>query len=192
MFPDFIEYIPNFFSPRQASAYFQSLLEEIPWEQKQIKIFGRPVMEPRLTAWIGDPDAAYTYSGTQMLPQTWTPALLKIKESVEARTQQTFNSVLANLYRDGRDSMGFHSDDEKELGQTPWIASVSFGETRRLIMKHRASKTLPQKEYKLESGSLFIMGGSTQKLWKHGIPKETKPCGARVNLTFRKILNPAL
>ncbi len=185
--PD-IQLIPNFFSPAESDLYLSDLQRTIPWEQKKIMIFGKPVLEPRLTAWIGDPGAAYTYSGIRMVPLPWTETLLEIKNRVENSVGEKFNSVLANLYRDHRDSMGLHSDDEKELGKKPTIASVSFGAARKFIMKHKTIKTLPQKNYLLESGSLLIMRGETQKFWKHGIPKDSRPCGPRINLTFRKIL----
>lgn len=126
-----------------------------------------------------------------MPPLPWTKTLLEIKKRTEMKVKQKFNSVLANLYRDHRDSMGLHSDDEKELGKNPVIASVSLGAARKFIMKHRMLKTAPQRKYLLESGSLLIMRGDTQKLWKHGVPKESQPCGARINLTFRTILKPS-
>jgi len=185
-----IQLIPHFLTSPGSDFYFSELLRSIPWRQKKILIFGKHVLEPRLTAWIGDPDAVYAYSGARMPPLSWTKALLKIKRRVENETDAKFNSVLANLYRDHRDSMGLHSDDEKELGKNPVIASVSLGATRKFIMKHRANKKLPQKNYLLESGSLLVMRGDTQKFWKHGVPKETKLCGARINLTFRTIINP--
>lgn len=183
-----IQFISHFFSPAESDLYLSDLLKTIPWKQKKIMIFGKPVLEPRLTAWIGDPGAAYTYSGIRMVPLPWTKTLLEIKNRVESSVGEKFNSVLANLYRDHRDSMGLHSDDEKELGKNPLIASISFGATRKFIMKHKTLKTLPQKNYLLEPGSLLIMRGSTQQLWKHGIPKDSRPCGPRINLTFRKIL----
>jgi len=180
--------IPHFFSAAESNLCLSDLLQTIPWEQKKITIFGKPVLEPRLTAWIGDAGAAYTYSGVRMSPLPWTKTLLEIKNRVESNVGEKFNSVLANLYRDHRDSMGLHSDDEKELGKNPLIASVSFGAMRKFIMKHKTLKTLPQENYLLESGSLLIMRGSTQQFWKHGIPKNSQPCGPRINLTFRKIL----
>jgi len=186
-----IQLIPHFLTSSGSDFYFSELLRSIPWQQKKIMIFGKPVLEPRLTAWVGDPDAAYTYSGVRMLPLAWTKTLLEIKQRTEMETGTKFNSVLLNLYRDHRDSMGLHSDDEKELGKNPMIASVSLGVTRKFIMKHRRNKKLPQKNYLLESGSLLVMGGETQKNWKHGVPKEAKPCGARINLTFRTIINPS-
>jgi len=190
MTPD-IQLIPGFLSYAESEAYLSDLIKTIPWQQKKIMIFGKPVLEPRVTAWVGDPDATYTYSGVRMPPLPWTKTLLKIKKRTEMKAGQKFNSVLANLYRDHRDSMGLHSDDEKELGKNPVIASVSLGAARKFIMKHRMLKTAPQRKYLLESGSLLIMRGDTQKLWKHGVPKESQPCGARINLTFRTILKPS-
>lgn len=177
----------HFFNPSTSLLYFEKLLKEICWKQKEIKIFGKAVLEPRLTAWHGNPGATYTYSGISMTPLPWSQALLEIKTKIEIFCGSTFNSVLLNLYRDQSDSMGMHSDDEKELGENPVIASVSFGATRKFVLKQRSSKK-PALAYLLRSGSLLIMQGKTQHLWKHGVPKETKPCGARINLTFRKIL----
>ncbi len=187
--PD-IQFIPGFFSPSESTTYMNTLMREIPWQQKKIMIFGKPVLEPRLTAWIGDPDAAYTYSGVRLTPLPWVSPLLEIKKRIEKNTGEKFNSVLANLYRNQQDSMGLHSDDEKELGPEPLIASLSLGETRRFVMKHRILKKEPVKTYFLEPGSLLIMRGQTQKIWKHGVPKETGLCGPRINLTFRRILTP--
>lgn len=186
-----MQLIPEFFSPVESDRYLKDLLKTIPWNQKKIMIFGKPVLEPRLTAWIGDPGAAYSYSGIRMVPRPWTKTLLEIKTRVEKAAEEKFNSVLANLYRDHLDSMGLHSDDEKELGENPIIASVSLGAARKFILKHKTLKGLPPKNYLLESGSLLIMRGKTQQLWKHGIPKDSRSCGPRINLTFRKIVNLA-
>lgn len=182
-----LDFFENFFSEKESTAYLKALQQTIPWQQKTIRLFGKSILEPRLTSWHGDRDAVYAYSGIQMKPQVWTPVLLEIRSRLEKACGASFNSVLLNLYRDQHDSMGLHSDDEKELGSNPLIASVSFGEPRRFIMKHKLKKMLPTKTYLLHSGDLLVMRGDTQKLWKHGIPKENKPCGPRINLTFRKI-----
>lgn len=182
-----IHLIQAFIDLHKASEWMQTLSSETPWKQKEIKLFGKNFLEPRLTAWVGSPKAVYSYSGVRLIPHPWTPTLLAIKLLVEAKLQVPFNSVLLNLYRNQKDSMGFHSDDEKELGPNPTIASVSLGQTRRFIIKHRFLKSPPTKTYFLESGSLLIMRGNFQKSWKHGVPKETKPCGPRINLTFRQI-----
>jgi len=184
---DNLHLISSFFTPAEAACFFQTLTSEIEWQQKKIKLFGKSVLEPRLTAWVGDPQAFYTYSGTRLIPRPWTLVLLEIKKRVEAKCGASFNSVLLNFYRDHNDSMGLHSDDEKELGAQPVIASVSLGATRRFVLKHRFLKALPQKTFLLEAGDLLILRNDCQKLWKHGIPKEKTACGPRINLTFRKI-----
>jgi len=163
------------------------LIEEIPWRAENIVVWGRTYPQPRLIAWYGDAGKNYTYSGILLEPLPWTPALLDIKSRVEAATRMDFNSVLLNYYRDHRDSMGLHSDDEPELGERPILASLSLGEERIFILKHRKDKTLKPVRLKLASGSLLLMKGETQRYWKHGIDKETHPCGPRVNLTFRRI-----
>ena len=186
-----LNFYENFFSQEESSVFLKALSQEIQWKQKSIRIFGKNILEPRLTAWYGDPHAVYAYSGVSMAPYPWIPILIKIKSRVENACEANFNSVLLNLYRDHRDSMGMHSDDEKELGAQPIIASVSLGETRRFVLKHRIQKNNPSKTYWLHSGSLIIMRGDTQKSWKHGIPKESQFCGPRINLTFRNILKPS-
>ncbi|QGZ40503.1 alkylated DNA repair dioxygenase AlkB [Pseudoduganella flava] len=159
------------------------LLDETAWRQESIILYGKPVLQPRLSAWYGE--AVYTYSGRTFQPLPFTPLQLAIKQAVEAATGRRFNSVLLNCYRDERDSMGFHSDDERELGREPAIASVTFGATRTFILKH---KTLPKTlKLDLTDGSLLLMAGTLQQHWRHGINKETKPRGVRVNLTFRLI-----
>ncbi len=185
-----LDFYESFFSEKDCVFFMKELTQRIHWDQKAIRIFGKSVIEPRLTAWYGDAHAAYTYSGTKMTPRPWIKPLLEIKQRVEEKSDALFNSVLLNLYRNERDSMGMHSDDEKELGQQPVIASVSFGAKRRFVLKPRKeNSTKASLTYVLDSGSLLIMRGNTQRLWKHGIPKEAKPCGPRINLTFRKIID---
>jgi len=164
------------------------LIDEVPWRAENIVVWGRTYPQPRLIAWYGDVGKNYTYSGINLSPLPWTQALLHIKSRVEAVAHANFNSVLANYYRDHRDSMGMHSDDEPELGERPIIASLSLGEERIFILKHKRDKTLEPVRLKLASGSILLMKGDTQRYWKHGIDKETRPCGPRVNLTFRRIL----
>ncbi len=185
------DFYENFFSQKESAVFLKALYQEIQWKQKSILIFGKSILEPRLTAWYGDPSAIYTYSGVSMAPHPWIPTLTQIKSRVENACAAQFNSVLLNLYRNQRDSMGMHSDDEKELGAQPVIASASFGETRRFVMKHRTQRNRSSKTYWLNSGSLLIMRGDTQKFWKHGVPKESGVCGPRINLTFRTILKRA-
>ena len=141
---------------------------------------------PRLSAWYGDPGASYTYSGIAMSPIPWTPLLLQIRNRLIEATQSNFNSLLANLYRDGQDSVGWHADDEIELGDSPTIASLSFGESRKFKMKQKQNK---EEKFSLDlnDGDLLIMKGDTQKNWLHEIPSSAKKMGPRINLTFRKI-----
>jgi alkylated DNA repair dioxygenase AlkB len=164
------------------------LIDEVPWRAETIVVWGRSYPQPRLIAWYGDAGMAYAYSGIQLEPLPWTPVLLGIKNRVEAVARTDFNSVLLNYYRDQRDSMGLHSDDEPELGKQPILGSLSLGEERTFILKHKYDKSLNPIRLKLASGSLFLMKGDTQRYWKHGIDKENRTCGPRVNLTFRRII----
>lgn len=162
------------------------LTQTIAWRQDWITIYGRSLPQPRLTAWYGDPGKSYTYSGITMLPTPWTPTLLDLKAQVDALAGVVFNSVLLNLYRDGNDSMGWHSDDEPELGQNPIIGSLSLGGTRRLMLRHRFEKSLKH-QLELTSGSFLLMQGTTQQYWQHQVPKTKRPVLPRINLTFRVI-----
>ena len=164
------------------------LIDEVPWRAETVVVWGKTFPQPRLIAWYGDPGKDYTYSGIRLDPLPWTQALLAIKRSVEAVAGNYFNSVLLNYYRDHRDSMGLHSDDEPELGERPIIASFSLGEERTLIFKHKTKRDMKPVRLRLESGSLLLMKGQTQRHWKHRINKETRPHGPRVNLTFRSVL----
>ena len=162
---------------------FARLLAETPWREESVVVYGKRHLQPRLTAWYGD--ASYTYSGLRLEPLPWTALLLELRAAVEAACGQRFNSVLLNRYRNGRDSMGMHSDDEPELGPEPAIASLSYGATRNFILRHKRNKTtlrLP-----LGDGSLLLMSGSLQTNWLHGINKSALPLGERINLTFRYI-----
>lgn len=159
---------------------------EVPWRQETLVIFGRPVKTPRLTCWIGDPGATYTYSGLANRPLPWTPVLTGLRARLEERLQAPFNSVLLNLYRDGRDSMGWHADDEPELGPEPLIASVSLGATRTFRLRHR-TLGLPSVDLELEHGSLLVMRGTTQRDWHHCVPKRLRVDQPRLNLTFRYV-----
>jgi alkylated DNA repair dioxygenase AlkB len=163
------------------------LIRDTPWRQEKISIWGKSHYQPRLIAWYGDVDHRYTYSGIKLEPLPWTQMLIDLRERVEGFAEARFNSVLLNYYRNERDSMGLHSDDEPELGKHPIIASLSLGEERVFIMKHKVRKELKPVRIKLPSGSLLVMKGTTQQFWKHGIDKESRRLGARVNLTFRRI-----
>ena len=170
--------------PLAGSDILQRLIAETDWRADFITVWGKRHLQPRLTAWHGT--ARYRYSGMTLEPLPFTPLQLEIRQAVERASGRQFNSVLLNYYRDQNDSMGFHSDDESELGQNPAIASVSFGAPRTFILKHkRLPKTL---KLSLGNGSLLLMAGTTQANWQHGINKERKSCAARVNLTFRNIV----
>lgn len=180
-------YYPQAFSPDESDALFQQLITTIEWRQDNIKIYGREIPQPRLTAWYGDEEAVYTYSNIINHPLPWLPVLLQIKQRCEAIAKASFNSVLLNYYRNGQDSMGWHQDNEPELGEQPVIASVSFGAMRRFQFRHKKRKDLDTMSIELAHGSLLLMRGETQHYWKHQLPKTAQPVGARINLTFRFI-----
>jgi alkylated DNA repair dioxygenase AlkB len=179
-------YDPVFLSRDEADAAFAALRHAIPWATHVIRLFGKPIDSPRLSAWIGDPGTAYRYSGTRFEPLPWPPALQALRERVASAAGVPFNSVLANLYRDGRDYMGWHGDDERDLGAQPVIASLSLGAARRFRVRHRrdARQAL---ELELAPGSLLVMCGDTQRHHRHALPKTAKPVGERINLTFRRV-----
>ena len=183
-------YFAGAFAPRLADALFARLRREIDWRREEITLFGERHAVPRLVAWHGDPQAVYSYSGVEHRPLPWTAPLTEIRERVEARAGHRFNAVLLNLYRDGRDGMGWHADDEPELGPNPVIASVSLGATRRFRLRHRRHRR-ETVAIDLEHGSLLVMQGATQHHWLHALPKVTRPVGERINLTFRWV-RPAL
>ena len=174
--------------PDEADALLAALLAIVPWEVHRIHMFGRKVDSPRLSCWIGDPHAAYTYSGTRFKPKAWPDCLKPLRTRLQRQLDVDFNSVLANLYRDGRDRMGWHGDNERELGARPVIASVSLGATRRFVLKRRDDSSI-KLALDLPHGSLLVMAGTTQKHYRHALPATAKPIGARINLTFRRITN---
>ena len=184
-----IYYVSNLELGLRDDAILNRLIAEIPWRQENIFVWGKNHPQPRLVAWYGDRGTDYTYSGVTLTPLPWTELLLNIKGRVETVAATGFNSVLLNYYRDNRDSMGFHSDDEPELGERPVIASLSLGEERTFVLKHRANKFAKPVRLRLASGSLLLMKGETQRYWKHGIAKESRLCGPRINLTFRRIVS---
>lgn len=177
--------LPGFYNRDQADDYFSQLHRELAWQSEQLFIYGRWIAVPRLMAWYGDTGVHYRYSGVDHAPAPWTAGLLQLRADMEAVCEQPFNSVLANLYRDGRDSMGCHADDEKELGVNPLIASLSFGETRLLRFRHPASGS--KLDIELAHGDLLVMAGELQNHWRHELPKTRQPKQARINLTFRRI-----
>ena len=180
-----IEYHPDFLKFDQAQNLFDQLLNEIEWRQEQIKLYGKTHNVPRLSCWMGDSGLVYGYSNMTMQIVDWTSSVLDLKKTIKDKTQQSFNSVLLNYYRDGQDSNGWHSDDEPELGINPVIASISLGGSRDFHLRHKTKKQL-RYSMSLEHGSLLIMKGTTQNCWQHHIPKRVK-AEARINLTFRTI-----
>lgn len=177
---------PAWLPPEDADALLDALREQVSWEIHRIRMFGREVDSPRLSCWIGDPEAVYTYSRRRFAPRPWPAALVPVRDRLREMSGEAFNSVLVNRYRDGRDRMGWHSDDEPELGSRPVIASVSLGATRRFALKPRgqgASLALD-----LPHGSLLVMRGDTQARYRHALPGTARPVGERINLTFRRIV----
>ena len=170
-----------------ADSYFESLLRDTAWKENQVFVWGKWHKQPRLIAWHGDPDASYSYSGSAMKPEPWSTTLTELRRHVESASHARFNSVLLNLYRDQNDRMGWHRDNEPELGLQPTIASISLGATRDLRLKHRDRARSKFSRVALTHGSLLVMAGDTQKNWLHAINKQTKPCGPRINLTFRVV-----
>ena len=161
------------------------LVQHTKWRQEQIRVYGKAYLQPRFSAWYGD--KSYRYSGIQLTPMPWTTQLLEIKSRAESLSHHRFNSVLLNYYRDHNDSMGMHSDDERELGPQPVIASLTLGETRDFLLRHKTDKRLTIK-LPLPAGSLLLMREDTQRNWRHGINRQKSSCGPRINLTFRNII----
>jgi alkylated DNA repair dioxygenase AlkB len=181
-----LELIAGFLPPARADEVRDLLLAEVAWQQQSIRMFGRWIPEPRLTAWYGDPGATYRYSGRDNVPLPWLPVLAELRDAAEAAAGTGFNSVLVNRYRDGADAMGWHSDDERELGQRPVIASVSLGATRRMQFRPRGGGPTAL-AVDLPHGSLLVMAGDTQTTYQHRIPRTTAAPGERINLTFRHV-----
>lgn len=182
-----ILFMRNFFTPTEAKNYFELLQNNISWKQEEVKFYGKTFPVPRKTAWYGYEGFNYSYSGITCFPEIWTNELLEIKKEIEKFIpDEDFTSVLLNLYNNGNDKMGWHADDEKELGINPTIASVSLGETRRFDIKHKQNPELHYK-FELTSGSLLIMRGALQHHWVHQIPAQKKVKDPRINLTFRTI-----
>lgn len=184
-----LTYVNSFLPFMKAQQLFETLQQKIEWRQDKIQIYGKLIPQPRLTAWYGDQNAIYSYSKIVMAPTTWLPELLTIKNDLEHCTQTTYNSVLINLYRSGDDHVSWHSDNEKELGINPTIASLSLGETRTFHLKHKTDHDLKTISVDLVTGSLLVMKGEMQNYWLHRISPSKKMLGPRMNLTFRKIFN---
>ncbi|WP_179402086.1 alpha-ketoglutarate-dependent dioxygenase AlkB family protein [Burkholderia guangdongensis] len=186
--PD-VDWYPDWLSRELADRMLTALIDEVAWRQDAIRTPRGRIPLPRLTAWQGEPDAVYVYSGIRNVPAPWTPAVLELRHAAEQICGVRFNSVLLNRYRNGNDSMGWHADSEPELGDAPVIASVSLGSTRAFDLRHRATGAV--QTYRLTHGSLLVMRGSTQAQWQHRIPKAPAVQGERINLTFRRIASPA-
>jgi alkylated DNA repair dioxygenase AlkB len=175
----------DFFSKKESDLYLQNLKNNIDWKQESMNMYGKQVNFPRLTAWYGDNDRPYSFSGITLAPKVWTKELLEIKDKIEPLSKVQFNSVLLNRYRSGNDSISWHTDAEKELGINPVIASVNFGATRKFQLRHINTKE--KLEIELTHGSLLIMQGELQHFWQHQVPKTSKVVNERINLTFRVI-----
>lgn len=181
-----LEYDPDWLGEDGSDALFGELRRVLAWEVHRIRLFGRTVDSPRLSCWIGDPGASYRYSGADFDPHPWPEVLLPVRERLSRELGTGFNSVLANLYRGGNDAMGWHSDDERELGPRPVIASLSLGATRRFVLRHRS---VPERRLALDlpAGSLLVMAGETQRHYRHALPRTRREVGERINLTFRNV-----
>ena len=183
-----VRYQPGWLAPSEADALMRELRSGVDWKQGAITMFGREVPEPRLTAWFGEAD--YTYSGRTVRAAPWPASLAALRDRVDAAAGARFNAALLNLYRDGNDSMGLHSDDEPELGTNPVVASLSLGEVRRLVFepKKKSARRTGCYEVALGHGALLVMAGGCQHHYRHGVPKEERCRGERINLTFRRVL----
>ncbi len=182
-----VQLYENFITTHRADQLFSQLLVNTPWRHDSITLFGKRVLQPRHTSWHGDAQKKYTYSGLTLDPQPWTEELLFLRDQLLKRTGYEFNSALLNLYRDQKDSMGWHRDNEKELGPEPVIASLSFGQSRTFFLRHMQDKSL-KVGLELHHGSLLLMSKTTQTFWEHSLPKRTRPLDPRINITFRAIL----
>lgn len=184
---------PAWLPSADADYLLDSLQPGLPWARHRLRLFGREVEAPRLSCWIGDPGTTYRYSGATFAPHPWPDVLRPVRKAVSEAAGAPFNSVLANLYRDGRDAMGWHSDDERELGPQPVIASLSLGATRRFVLKARVADSagrFARHVIELPHGSLLVMAGDTQQNYRHALPRTARPAGPRINLTFRYIRSP--
>ena len=174
------------FGPEDSAIYFERLIQDIPWQQDEVVMFGKKTPLPRLTAWFGDQGASYTYSGITMQPHEWSEDLLAIRAVVEQHAKVRFNSLLLNQYRNGQDGVAWHADDEPELGAQPIIGSLSFGAVRKFQLRLKNDPS-EKREIEIGSGDLVVMSGRTQASWLHQVPKTSRVIGPRINLTFRQI-----
>jgi len=169
----------------RSAAVLAKLQQELDWQQPELRMFGRPVGIPRRQVWMGDAHCSYRYSGVTFKPHPWHPLVQKLTARVNQQLNRSFNCVLLNLYQNGADHMGWHSDDEPELGVTPDIASLSLGQARRFDLKHKNLQH--QLQITLQDGDLLLMQAPCQQFWLHRIPKQSQAGSARLNLTFRYI-----
>lgn len=179
-------YFSEWLNPELADACYRQLLQDIQWQNDTVKLYGKTIITRRKTAWYGDDTASYTYSGIKRTPLPWTKELQELRALAEQACSSEFNACLLNFYHDGADGMSWHSDDEKELGKQPVIASLSLGAERRFLFRHKLSGI--KTELLLGNGSLLLMKGECQQYWKHSLPKSVRIHQGRINLTFRKIL----
>ncbi len=183
-----VSYWPQWLPTEQSRAAFLALREELDWRQLPVRMFGRWIPQPRLVDFHADAGVSYTYAGLQLDGRGWPPLLESLRAAASAQAGVSFNSVLCNLYRDGKDYMGWHADDEPELGVNPTIASVSLGAERRFLMRPRQAPRQPRHEWRLADGSLLLMTGQVQHHWHHQMPKALRVHEPRINLTFRRIV----
>ncbi len=182
-------YLAKKFLPREhANTLHAALLQQLNWQDEFIRMFGKTILSPRQVCWYGDQDAVYSYSGIRHTPLPWPKLLLPLRNQLQRLTNRPFNAVLANLYRDNNDSMGWHADKEKELGPNPCIASVSLGASRTFKIRH--NKTKQTLTVEMTNGSLLLMDGDLQKKWQHSVPKRKRTISSRINLSFRYVYNP--
>lgn len=181
--------VRHYFSATRAQDLFVELRDATPWRQDQLNMFGKRIPQPRLTAAYSEPHVRYRYSGLQLRSLAWTPVLLELRQIIEELSGQSFNHLLMNYYRDGQDSMSWHSDDEAELGLHPVIASLSLGDPRSFKLKHKHRRDLASLQLPLGDGDILIMRGTTQAFWEHSISKQTHSVGPRINLSFRQIIS---
>lgn len=180
-----VRLLPGFLPPAEADALFAALHAEIPWRQDHIRMFGKTNPVPRLHQWFGAPEHGYTWSGIAMTPAPWTPTLDALRARVALAAQAPFNTALANLYRNGQDSVAWHADDEPELGPDPIIASVSLGAERTFLLRHRVDPAWANVAFRLPHGSLLVMSDGSQRHWRHALPRRAGVADPRINLTFR-------
>ena len=180
-----LDYVPAWIDAPDADRVLTALRDELAWEQREIVIFGRRVLQPRLIAWAGS--VGYRYSGQTLEPRAATPITAELMARVVEHTREPFNHVLLNRYRDGADSLGLHADDEPELGPDPVVATLSLGATRRFVVKPRRAQLGPSRSFAVDHGSLLVMGGTCQRHYVHGVPRQSAPVGERISLTFRRL-----